>query len=306
MFDWTADPNAWVALATLTTLEIVLGIDNIIFISILTGRLPEHQQARGRTIGLGLAMGMRILLLLSISWVMGLTAVLFDVADWLPFLADLQPSAEAAVRDNIGHGAEAGDGSPTAITGRDLILLIGGIFLVGKATHEIHHKLEGDGEHVTEKTKTATFGAVLVQIALLDLVFSLDSVITAVGMADDIMVMIIAVVIAVGVMMLGAGPISNFVHRHPTVKMLALAFLILIGVTLVAEGLGQHISKGYIYTAMAFALIVEFLNIRSKRGNDTPSVELLEPYAEPNASGVPAPADVSRPLPIAPRPVVAS
>ena len=303
MFDWIADPNAWVALATLTTLEIVLGIDNIIFISILTGRLPKEQQARGRNIGLGLAMGMRILLLLSISWVMGLTATLFDVADWLPFLADLQPSAEGVVRDNIGHGAEAGDGSPTAITGRDLILLIGGLFLVGKATHEIHHKLEGDGEHATEKTATATMGSVLVQIALLDLVFSLDSVITAVGMADDIAVMVIAVVVAVGVMMLGAGPISNFVHRHPTVKMLALAFLILIGVTLVAEGLGQHISKGYIYTAMAFSLIVEFLNIRSKRGNQTPSVELLTPYAEPGTTGVPAPSDVARPLPIAPRPV---
>ena len=303
MFDWIADPNAWIALGTLTLLEIVLGIDNIIFISILTGRLPKDQQARGRTIGLGLAMGMRILLLLSISWVMGLTAVLFDVADWLPFLADLQPHAEGVVRDNVGHGAEAGDGSPTAITGRDLILLIGGIFLVGKATHEIHNKLEGDGEHAAEKGKAATFGGVLIQIALLDLVFSLDSVITAVGMADDIMVMVIAVVIAVGVMMVGAGPISNFVHKHPTVKMLALAFLILIGVTLVAEGMGQHISKGYIYTAMAFALIVEFLNIRSKRGNQTPSVELLEPYAAPGTSGVPAASDVSRPLPIAPRPV---
>ncbi len=306
MFDWIADPDAWIALAALTSLEIVLGIDNIIFISILTGRLPEHQQARGRTIGLGLAMGMRILLLLSISWVMGLTAVLFDVADWLPFLADLQPHAEGVVRDNVGHGAEAGDGSPTAITGRDLILLIGGIFLVGKATHEIHHKLEGDGEHAAEKPKTMSFGSVLIQIALLDLVFSLDSVITAVGMADDIMVMIIAVVIAVGVMMAGAGPISNFVHKHPTVKMLALAFLILIGVTLVAEGLGQHISKGYIYTAMAFALIVEFLNIRSKRGNKTPSVELIEPYAEEGTKGVPTASDVSRPLPIAPRPVSAT
>ena len=299
MFDWISDPTAWAALGTLTALEIVLGIDNIIFISILTGRLPEDQQARGRTIGLGLAMGMRILLLLSISWVMGLTAVLFDVADWLPFLADLQPVGEG-VRDNIGHGAEAGDGSPTAITGRDLILLIGGVFLVGKATHEIHHKLEGDGEHAAEKPKTATFGGVLVQIALLDLVFSLDSVITAVGMAEDIAVMVIAVVIAVGVMMLGAGPISNFVHRHPTVKMLALAFLILIGVTLVAEGLGQHISKGYIYSAMAFSLLVELLNIRSKRGKDTPSVELHEPYAEAGTTGVPAASAVARPLPIAP------
>ena len=299
MFDWIYDPSAWAALGTLTALEIVLGIDNIIFISILTGRLPEDQQARGRTIGLGLAMGMRILLLLSISWVMGLTAELFNVADILPFLADLEPVGEG-VRDNVGHGAEAGDGSATSITGRDLILLIGGAFLVGKATHEIHHKLEGDGEHVTEKTKTATFGSVLIQIALLDLVFSLDSVITAVGMAEDIAVMIIAVVIAVVVMMLGAGPISNFVHRHPTVKMLALAFLILIGVTLVAEGLGQHISKGYIYSAMAFSLLVELLNIRSKRGKGTPSVELVEPYAEAGATGVPAPAAVSRALPISP------
>ena len=299
MFDWINDPSAWAALGTLTALEIVLGIDNIIFISILTGRLPESQQARGRTIGLGLAMGMRILLLLSISWVMGLTATLFDVADWLPFLAELEPVGEG-VRDNVGHGAEAGDGSATAITGRDLILLIGGAFLVGKATHEIHHKLEGDGEHAAEKPKTATFGAVLFQIALLDLVFSLDSVITAVGMADDIGVMIVAVVVAVGVMMVGAGPISTFVHRHPTVKMLALAFLILIGVTLVAEGLGQHISKGYIYSAMAFALLVELLNIRSKRGKDTPSVELVEPYAEPGTTGVPPASAVARPLPIAP------
>ena len=302
MFDWIADPNAWIALATLTTLEIVLGIDNIIFISILTGRLPEEQQGRGRTIGLGLAMGMRILLLLSISWVMGLTDVLFDVGDWLPFLADLQPVGEppvdAAIGHGGGHGAAATADGPTQITGRDIILLLGGIFLVGKATHEIHHKLEGDGEHAAEKPKTATFGAVLFQIAILDIVFSLDSVITAVGMAEDIAVMIIAVVIAVGVMMLGAGPISNFVHRHPTVKMLALAFLILIGVTLIAEGLNQHISKGYIYTAMGFALVVEFLNIRSKRGNDTPSVELHEPYASPGASGVPDPAHVERPVPL--------
>jgi predicted tellurium resistance membrane protein TerC len=299
MFDWIADPNAWAALATLTALEIVLGIDNIIFISILTGRLPEHQQARGRTIGLGLAMGMRILLLLSISWVMGLTAVLFDVTDWLPFLAELQPVGDA-VRDNVGHGAEAGDGSPTAITGRDLILLVGGFFLIGKATHEIHHKLEGDGEHAAEKPEAASFMSVLVQIALLDLVFSLDSVITAVGMAEDIAVMVIAVVVAVGVMMIGAGPISNFVHRHPTVKMLALAFLILIGVTLVAEGLAQHIPKGYIYSAMTFSLLVEMLNIRSKRGKGAASVELLEPYAADGATGVPAASSVLRTLPLSP------
>ena len=301
MFDWIADPNAWVALATLTTLEIVLGIDNIIFISILTGKLPEHQQARGRNIGLGLAMGMRILLLLTISWVMGLTAVLFDLGDFLPFLNDLEAFGSTA-RDTVGHGGavEGGDTSPIALTGRDLILLIGGFFLVGKSVHEIHHKLEGDGEHAAEKPKAASFASVLVQIAILDIVFSLDSVITAVGMADDLMVMIIAVVIAVGVMMVGAGPISRFVHKHPTVKMLALAFLILIGVTLIAEGLNQHIAKGYIYTAMTFALIVEFLNIRSKRGNDTASVELIEPYATDAASGVPDASNVARPVLIRP------
>ena len=305
MFDWIADPNAWVALATLTTLEIVLGIDNIIFISILTGRLPEAQQAKGRNIGLGLAMVMRILLLFSISWVMGLTEVLFDLGSVFPFLEGMEAFGTNA-RDTVGHGgAEAvGDQSPLGITGRDIILIVGGIFLVGKATHEIHHKLEGDGEHVTEKTKAATLGSVLVQIAVLDLVFSLDSVITAVGMADDLAVMVIAVVVAVGVMMLGAGPISRFVHKHPTVKMLALAFLILIGVTLLAEGFNQHVSKGYIYSAMAFALIVEFLNIRAKRGNATPSVELVEPYATEGATGVPDAAHVARPFSADPVPVV--
>ncbi len=300
MFDWIADPSAWAALATLTALEIVLGIDNIIFISILTGRLPEDQQAKGRTIGLGLAMGMRILLLLSISWVMSLTAVLFDLGDLLPFLDGLQAFGESA-RDNLAHAeGVGGDTSPLAITGRDLILLLGGIFLVGKSTHEIHHKLEGDGEHAAEKPKAVSFVGVMVQIALLDVVFSLDSVITAVGMADEIMVMIIAVVVAVGIMMVGAGPISRFVHKHPTVKMLALAFLILIGVTLVAEGLNQHVSKGYIYSAMAFSLLVELLNIRSKRGKDTPSVELVEPYADESATGVPDPSHIARPLPISP------
>ncbi len=293
MFDWIADPNAWIALATLTALEIVLGIDNIIFISILTGRLPDDQQARGRTIGLGLAMGMRILLLLSISWVMGLTAVLFDLGHLFPFL---QSVGEGAT-DAIAHGPGAGgDTGPLAITGRDLILLLGGIFLVGKSTHEIHHKLEGDGEHAAEKPKAVSFAGVLIQIALLDVVFSLDSVITAVGMADEIMVMIIAVVIAVGIMMVGAGPISRFVHMHPTIKMLALAFLILIGVTLVAEGLNQHVSKGYIYSAMAFSLLVELLNIRSKRGKTTKSVELIEPVVADGARGVPGATDVHRPV----------
>ena len=306
MFDWIADPNAWVALATLTTLEIVLGIDNIIFISILTGRLPEKDQAKGRNVGLGLAMVMRILLLFSISWVMGLTSELFNLADFLPFLDGMEAFGTNA-RDTVGHGGGevVGDQTPLGITGRDIILIVGGIFLVGKATHEIHHKLEGDGEHLAEKPKAATLGSVLIQIAILDLVFSLDSVITAVGMADDLAVMVIAVVIAVVVMMLGAGPISRFVHKHPTVKMLALAFLILIGVTLVAEGFNQHISKGYIYSAMAFALIVEFLNIRSKRGNATPSVELIEPHATEGARGVPDASHVVRPLPIAPARVTA-
>ena len=299
MFDWIADPNAWVALATLTTLEIVLGIDNIIFISILTGRLPEDKQALGRNVGLGLAMGMRILLLFSISWVMGLTSDLFSLADVFPFL-DGRESFGDRGREGIGHDAGEGDRNPLGITGRDLILILGGIFLVGKATHEIHHKLEGDGEHVAEKPKAATLGSVLIQIALLDLVFSLDSVITAVGMSNELGVMVIAVVVAVGVMMVGAGPISRFVHRHPTVKMLALAFLILIGVTLVAEGFDQHISKGYIYSAMAFSLVVEFLNIRSKRGKQTPSVELIEPHATAGVTGVPDAAHVARPVLIRP------
>ena len=275
MFDWVADPNAWAALATLTLLEIVLGIDNIIFITILTGKLPEAQQARGRTIGLGLAMGMRILLLLSISWVMGLTAVLFDLGDVLPFLDGLEAFGRSA-RDAVGHGGEVvvgEDTSPLAITGRDLILLLGGAFLVFKATREIHHKLEGAEEHTTVQKAAASFGSIMLQIMALDLVFSLDSVITAVGMADEIMVMIIAVVVAVGVMMAGAGPISRFVQQHPSIKMLALAFLILIGVTLVMEGLNQHVSKGYIYSAMAFSLLVEFLNIRTSK-KKTPPVHL--------------------------------
>ena len=299
MFDWAADPNAWAALGTLAALEIVLGIDNIIFISILTGRLPEHQQALGRNVGLGLAMLMRIALLFSISWVMGLTDVLFNVGDWFPFLESLEAFGESG-REGVGHGPGDVSDGPLGITGRDIILVVGGAFLVGKATHEIHHKLEGDGQHATEKPKAASLGSVLVQIALLDLVFSLDSVITAVGMAEDLAVMVIAVVLAVAVMMLGAGPISRFVHRHPTVKMLALAFLILIGVTLVAEGFNQHIPKGYIYSAMAFSLLVEFLNIRSKRGKGVPPVELHEPHATAGASGVPDAAHVTRPVLIAP------
>jgi predicted tellurium resistance membrane protein TerC len=222
------------ALLTLTLLEIVLGIDNIVFISILTGKLPPKDRPRARRIGLSLAMIMRIALLLAISWVMRLTDPLFE-----PF----------------GH----------PISGRDLILLGGGLFLMAKATWEIHDKLEGSEHHDGKGRKAATFGAILVQILLLDLVFSLDSVITAVGMADAIWVMVAAVIIAVGAMLVFAGAVSEFVERHPTVKMLALAFLILIGVMLTAEGLGQHVNKGYIYFAMAFSLGVELLNMRLRR-----------------------------------------
>lgn len=231
--EWFADPSAWMALATLTLLEIVLGIDNIIFISILVGRLPEKQQAKGRLMGLGLAMGMRILLLLSISWVMGLTTPLFEM---------------------MGR----------AISGRDLILVGGGLFLLAKSTHEIHGSLEGE-EDAHETGKQVSFGAVLVQIALLDIVFSLDSVITAVGLAEHVSVMIIAIIISVGIMMWASGPIAGFVERHPTIKMLALSFLVLLGFTLVAEGFGAHIPKAYIYFAMAFSFLVEMLNLRARK-----------------------------------------
>lgn len=242
--DWISDPQAWIALFTLTALEVVLGIDNIIFISILAGKLPADQQARARTIGLGLAMLTRILLLFSLTWIMRLTAPLVTV---------------------FGKG----------VSGRDMILIGGGLFLLAKSTHEIHSKLEGEGE-VAREGKGATFTSVIIQILLLDIVFSLDSVITAVGMANQIIIMVLAVVIAVAVMMVSAGGISNFVHRHPTVKMLALSFLLLIGVNLVAEGLGQHIPKGYIYFAMAFSVFVEMLNLRVK-GRKKP-IELREPH----------------------------
>ncbi len=252
MFDWIADPQAWVALLTLTSLEIVLGIDNIVFISILSGRLPEHQQPKARMIGLGLAMFGRVALLLSLNWVMGLTATLFV----MPFFS----------------------GAMALITGRDLILIMGGLFLIYKSTHEIHNKLEGEQDH-TQTKKTASFTSVLIQILLLDLVFSLDSVITAVGMADDIGVMIIAVVVAVLIMMISAKTISTFIGNHPTVKMLALSFLLLIGVSLLVEGLDQHIEKGYIYSAMGFSLLVEALNLRSKKKKAIPRdpVQLRSP-----------------------------
>jgi len=230
MFEWVAIPEAWIALATLTALEIVLGIDNIIFISILVGRLPEHQRNRARTIGLMLAMGTRLLLLFSLTWVMSLTTPLFEI---------------------LGK----------SISGRDLILLLGGLFLLGKSTLEIHHALEGESSEGQSPVQ-ANFVAILVQIAVLDIVFSLDSVITAVGLADHLSVMVIAVVLSVGVMLIAAKSVSDFVDKHPTIKMLALSFLILIGMTLVGEGMGFHVPKGYVYFAMAFSLAVEFLNIR--------------------------------------------
>ena len=227
--DWITDPKAWIALATLTALEIVLGVDNIVFISILSAKLPAQQQLRARSIGLGLALFGRVALLLSLTWIMRLTQPLFGV--W---------------------GQE--------ISGRDLILLGGGLFLLAKATHEIHESMEG--EHGERKPKAASFGKVLAQILVLDLVFSLDSVITAVGMAQDVGVMITAVVIAVLFMMVSAGPVAAFIHRHPTVKMLALSFLLLVGVALVADSFDVHVPRGYVYFAMAFSVFVEMLNLR--------------------------------------------
>jgi predicted tellurium resistance membrane protein TerC len=248
--DWLADPQAWVAFLTLLALEIVLGIDNIIFISILAGKLPAGQQPRARYIGLGLALVMRVILLFSLTWVIGLTAPLFSV---------------------FGH----------AISGRDLILILGGLFLLGKATFEIHESLEGEEGHASAKVK-ANFTSVIIQILLLDVVFSLDSVITAVGMVDRIEIMIAAVVIAIALMMVFAAPVSAFVARHPTVKMLALSFLLLIGLTLLVEGFEVHIPKGYVYFAMGFSVFVELLNLRLRRKPDP--VKLHERYA-PDGGG---------------------
>ena len=237
MFDWLSDPSAWIALATLTVLEIVLGIDNIIFISILSGKLPPEQQGKARQMGLALALIMRILLLLSISWVTRATNPIFA----LP-IPGMEPEA-------------------SEISPRDLILLIGGAFLIWKSVKEIHHKLEGHADSHKE-VKAPSFGSVLVQIMILDIVFSLDSVITAVGMAKEVGVMILAVILAVGFMMVFAGKISGFVEAHPSIKVLALSFLILIGANLIGEGMGAEISKGYTYFAMAFAVIVESINIK--------------------------------------------
>lgn len=248
--EFLSNPEIWVSLLTLTVLEIVLGIDNIIFISILSGKLPEHQQKKARQIGLALAMITRILLLLSLSWVMTLTDPLFNIGGWF--------------------GATDPDWlEKLAISGRDLILLVGGLFLIYKSTAEIHDKLEGQ-EHDTGVKKVYSFAGVLAQILVLDVVFSLDSVITAVGMADEVLVMIAAVVISIIVMMFSAGAISAFVNKHPTVKMLALSFLLLIGVSLLAEGLDQHIPKGYIYFAMAFSVLVEMLNLKMKGSSKAP------------------------------------
>ncbi|MFM7819008.1 MAG: TerC family protein [Verrucomicrobiota bacterium] len=242
-----SDPNLWISLFTLTLLEVVLGIDNLIFISILSGKLPRDQQSKARRMGLGLALITRILLLLCLSWVMRL-----DTPFW--------------------HSTTFG--VSVSLSGKDLILLLGGLFLIGKSTYEIHEKLEGVDGGKTDRM-APTFAAVVTQILLLDIVFSLDSVITAVGMVNKIPVMVAAVVIAMLVMLLFVNQISAFVDRHPTIKMLALSFLILIGTMLVAEGLGQHINKGYIYFAMAFSVAVEFLNIRMRK---TQKVDLHQPY----------------------------
>ena len=247
-----SSPEIWIALLTLTFLEIVLGVDNIIFISILSGKLPEEQQARARRLGLLAAMLMRVGLLFSLAWIIKLTAPWFTIV-----------------------GQE--------ISGRDLILILGGLFLIGKSVYEIHDKLEGEEGHASKKV-VASFMSVIVQIMLLDIVFSLDSVITAVGMVDVLWVMIAAVMIAVGIMMLSAETISAFVHKHPTVKMLALSFLLLIGMSLILEGFDHHIPKGYIYFAMGFSVFVEMINLRLKRVSKP--VELHDRYAESAEPGV--------------------
>jgi len=246
--EWTSNPEIWISLLTLTLLEIVLGIDNIIFISILSGKLPAGQQRKARQLGLGLALITRIILLCGLAWVVKL-----DRPFWEPTIFSFKLS----------------------VSGKDIILILGGLFLLGKSTHEIHEKLEGEDGEKTNRM-APTFNGVLVQIMLLDIVFSLDSVITAVGMVKEIGVMIAAVIIAMIVMLIFVNQISDFVDRHPTVKMLALSFLILIGSMLVAEGFGHHIPKGYIYFAMAFSVVVEMLNIRMRK--HAKKVELHQPY----------------------------
>lgn len=253
--DWLTDPQAWIAFFTLVILELVLGVDNVIFISILSGKLPAHEQGRARTTGIVLAIVSRVLLLFSLSWIIGLTEPLLVM---------------------FGHG----------ITGRDIILILGGLFLLAKSTHEIHQKLEGVEGHASARVGPS-FASVIAQILLLDVVFSLDSVITAVGMVDHLAIMVAAVIVAAGVMVFSAGPISKFVDRHPTIKMLALSFLLLIGFTLIVEGLGQHISKGYVYFAMAFSVFVEMLNLRLRK-TQAPPVHLHEAYTSAPSKAAPA------------------
>ena len=261
-----------IALIALTAMEIVLGIDNIVFIAILAGKLPEDQQAKARRIGLGAALVTRVLLLLSLSWILSLTEPIFTLTDF--GVPESWVSQEDHPTDSSSH-AEAADSekpkkkyliskSMNETSVRDLILLFGGLFLIGKSVHEIHVKIEGTG-HQKDVKKDVSFTSVIIQIAILDIVFSLDSVITAVGMAEELWVMITAVILAVIVMLVFAEKVSAFVDQHPTVKMLALSFLILIGVMLVAEGIGTHMSKGYIYFAMTFSLIVEFLNMKIRK-----------------------------------------
>ena len=254
MMDWMTSPEIWISLLTLTLLEIVLGIDNIVFISILAGRLPAAKQAKARQVGLSLALITRVLLLVGLAWMVKLTAPLFHIPAW------------GVLKE------------PQAVSGRDLILLGGGLFLLWKSTHEIHGRLEGEQGSATRPRVTPGFASVIVQILLLDIVFSLDSVITAVGMAQHLGVMIAAVVLALIFMMFAAGTISDFVHRHPTLKMLALSFLLLIGFALVAESFHREIPKGYIYFAMAFSVGVEALNIRMRTKDKAKPVELHRPY----------------------------
>ena len=260
MLEWIASPEAWVALVTLTALEIVLGIDNIIFISILVGRLPTAQRNRARVQGLALAMITRIMLLLSLAWMMRLTEPFFTI-----------PLGQFDVGMDEAHWRDA-----LAISGRDLILILGGLFLLWKSAHEIYESMEAD-EHESEVRAPSRYWLVLVQIAIIDIVFSLDSVITAVGMASHVEVMVIAIVLAVGVMMLAAKSIGDFVDAHPSIKMLALSFLILVGVVLIAEGVGQHIPKGYIYFAMAFSVGVEMLNIQARKRRMAGAAPAQEP-----------------------------
>ncbi len=273
--EWLTNPHIWIGLVTLTVLEIVLGIDNIIFISILSGKLPPDQRARARKVGLSLALITRILLLLSLGWVMSLSSNLFRIGPELP--AAIPPPAPAG-----GHGGGHGSGhvlDPLGISGRDLILILGGLFLIFKSVREIHHKLEGEEGEESAKLKAPNFSSVIVQILLLDIVFSLDSVITAVGMVGDVPVMVAAVIIATCFMLVFSGAISSFVEKHPTIKILALSFLVLIGVNLLGEGFDQHIEKGYTYFAMAFAVGVEMLNIRMRKKVVEP-VHLRSPYSD--------------------------